>query len=191
MYEGGDHAATRLSLFLSLVISVRGHFDSRAGSARPPLIELSRPPTRGPFPPSPRTSGLRGLRSGCGRTSSVLQLRVATGLSPSRERRATARFGWSSPVRNLPLRGRLRGKGGRPAGRALSCRRCPSPTPPHFVPPLRGWEVAGGGRGQQGLRPRAFGNSALSSLLTPSSRSSLLSHSYSSVFVCAGGGFSS
>ena len=185
MYEGGDHAATRLFLFLSLVISVRGHFDSRAGSARPPLIELSRPPTRGPFPPSPRTSGLRGLRSGCGRTPSS----CSCGLQRGAQGHSSVWVVFTG--KEPPLWGRLRGKGGRPAGRASSCRRRPPPPPPHFVPPLRGWEEAGGGRGQQGLRPRAFGNSALSFLQTPSSRSSLLSHSYSSVFVCAGGGFSS
>ena len=157
MYEGGDHAATRLSLFLSLVISVRGHFDSRAGSARPPLIELSRPPTRGPFPPSPRTSGLRGLRSGCGRTSSVLQLRVATGLrSQGWERRATARFGWSSPVRNLPFGVGSVGRAGDPPAGLRPVGGVPH-LPPHFVPPLRGWEAAGGGRGRPRRRPRAFG----------------------------------
>ena len=167
---------------------VRGHFDSRAGSARPHLIELSRPPTRGPFPPSPRTSGLRGLRSGCGRTSSVLQLRVATGLrSQGWERRATARFGWSSPVRNLPFGVGSVGRAGDPPAGLCPVGGVPH-LPPHSVPPLRGWKAAGEGCGRQGLRPRTFGNSALPSLLPPSSRPLLLSHSHSSVCVCSGGG---
>ena len=108
-----------------LVISVRGHFDSRAGSARPPLIELSRPPTRGPFPPSPRTSGLRRLRSGCGRTPSS----CSCGLQRGAQGHSSVWVVFTG--KEPPLWGRLRGKGGRPAGRASSWRRRPPP-PPHI-----------------------------------------------------------
>ena len=131
--------SSSLSSYLSVDILTQGR-----GRRDPPLIELSRPPTRGPFPPSPRTSGLRGLRSGCGRTSSVLQLRVAKGLAPSRERRATARFGWSSRVRNLPFGVGSVGRAGDPPAGLRPDGGVPPPPTPTLGPSPSGMGGGGG-----------------------------------------------
>ena len=140
-----------------LVISVRGHFDSRAGSARPPPYRAFPPPHPWPFPavaPHKRSARVEE------RLRADFFGPAAAGYSG--ERRATARYGWSSPVRNLPFGVGSVGRAGDPPARLRPVGDVPHP-PPTFRPSPSG--MGGGGGRARAARIAAEGLRELGALI--------------------------